>query len=111
MKLDNFDEYMDAQFKKYCPSSARFLNSLNPIAKKHAEEDRFFFTVGMLIRNDFSEDEIINWDAAVAADLCPYCKDYDPDQVCEEDPVKCETFQKLEEKLLASISTYERRTE
>jgi len=111
MKLENFDKYMDAQFRKYCPDSARFLESLNPIACKHAEEDRFFFTVGMLIRNSFDEDEIINWDSAIAADVCPKCENYDPVEVCEEDPANCEAFRKLEDQLLASLKNQERRTE
>lgn len=101
--MNAFDEYMNTQFKKYCPDSARFLKSLNPIARKHAEEDRFFFTVGMLIRNSFNDDDVIEWDLAIAGVLCPKCPDYDPDDPCDEDPAQCETCLKLEEEYLSSI--------
>jgi len=101
--MNIFDEYMNEQFKNHCPDSARFLDSINPIAKKHAEEDRFFFTIGMLIRNDFDEDEVIKWDLAIAGVLCPKCPNYDPDNPCDEDPAQCEICLKLEQEYLTSI--------
>ena len=104
-----FDEYMNEKFKRYCPDSARFLNSRNPIAKKHAEEDRFFFTVGMLIRNNFDDDEIMEWDLAIANTLCPKCPGYDPNEPCEDDPGRCEYLLKLEEEYLASTYNQEVR--
>jgi len=109
--MNAFDEYINEQFKKHCPDAARFLNSINPIAKKHAEEDRFFFTVGMLIRNDFDEDEVIEWDLAIAGVLCPKCLDYDPDDPCDEDPAQCEICLKLEEEYLASLKYTGERTQ
>ena len=101
--MNTFDEYMNEKFKKYCPDAAKFLNSVNPIAKKHAEEDRFFFTVGMLIRNDFDDDEVIEWDLAIAGVLCPKCPDYVPDDPCDEDPAQCEFCLGLQEEYLASL--------
>ena len=96
MNRPNFDAYMNEQFKKSCPDAAKFLKSLNPIAKKHAEEDRFFFTVGMINHLNFSEDEQIEWDLAYASDVCPGCPDYDPDDPCEDDPISCKTFESLD---------------
>ena len=108
--MNTFDEYMNEKFKKYCPDAAKFLNSINPIAKKHAEEDRFFFTVGMLIRNDFDDDEVIEWDLAIAGVLCPKCPDYDPNDSCEEDPAQCEICLKLEKEYLDSLKNQEKRS-
>lgn len=108
--MNTFDEYMNEQFKNHCPDSARFLDSINPIAKKHAEENRHFFTVGMLIRNDFDEDEVIGWDLAIAGVLCPKCPEYDPDESCDEDPAQCEKCQELQEEYLASLKNQEKRS-
>jgi len=108
--MNSFDEYMNEQFKKHCPDAARFLGALNPIAKKHAEEARFFFTVGMLVRNDFDDGEAIEWDLAIARVLCPKCPDYDPDETCDEDPVQCEKCLELQEEYLASLKNQEKRS-
>jgi hypothetical protein len=109
--MNSFDEYINEQFKKHCPDAAKFLNSINPIAKKHAKEDRFFFTVGMLVRNDFSDDEVIEWDLAVAGVLCPNCPDYDPDDPCDMDPAECEFCKNLEGAFIESIINGDKRNE
>ena len=103
--MNSFDDYINELFKNYCPDAARFLDSWNPIARQKAEEARFFFTVGMLIRNDFDSDDVIDWDLAVAGVLCPKCPDYSPDETCYEDPAQCEICLKLQDEYLGGLKS------
>ena len=95
MTWTSFDEYMNEQFKKYCPDAAKFLDSINPIAKKAAESHRFFFTIGMITHLNLTEDEVIEWDLAYAQGTCKKCEHWSDDDPCEHDPTTCEIFKLL----------------
>ena len=98
MKWTKFDEYMNEQFKKYCPDAAQFLNSINPIAKKAAESHRFFFTIGMVTHLNLTEDDQIEWDLAYAHETCVKCEDWREEDGCFDDPVTCEKYASLKNK-------------
>jgi len=80
------DEYLLSYFKKMCPDAAKYLNSWNPFARKSAESILWGFTIGFILRNDFSDDEVLEWETAVINDICTKCEYRDN---CSLDPFDC----------------------
>ena len=81
------DEFLLKYFKKMCPDAANYLNSWNPFGRKSSQAILWGFTLGFIVRNDFSDDEILEWDNAVANDVCCNCENQED---CSLDPFDCE---------------------
>lgn len=82
----NTDEYLLSQFEKLCPDAFKYLNSRNPFARKSAESILWGFTIGFLVRHDYSEEEMAEFEIAVGQDTCLKCSVHDG---CSLDPVGC----------------------
>ena len=90
------DEFLMEQFEIMCPDAYTHINSLNPIARKSAEAILWGFYTGFVTRNDFSENEIIEFEIAVGLDTCLKCIHHgEGEKECHLDPSDCEEFEEI----------------